>query len=104
MCFKRLYPPIPLLLPVIGLEPQTAAAHNAPQSLLHNASIYAIAHRIPRLHIHLDAVIVKDEVDITRTKLVRLYELGISRRSLVLGVACEHALDADTYALHVMNR
>jgi len=47
---------------------------------------------------------VKVESDIARAKAVGPDELGITRRTLVLGVASQHALDAETDTLHILHR
>lgn len=51
-----------------------------------------------------NAVIVEDEVHIARTQTISSDEVGIARWSFVLAVACEHALNTQTYALHTLDR
>jgi hypothetical protein len=47
---------------------------------------------------------MKDEVDVPRPLGVVPHEVVITLRSLLLGVAREHALQADAYALDVVDR
>jgi hypothetical protein len=52
----------------------------------------------------LDAIIVIVEVNVTRTLLVLLDEVLVTRGSLVLGVPSEHTLDAHADAFHILDR
>jgi hypothetical protein len=47
-------------------------------------------------------IVVKVESDIARAKAVGPDELGITRRTLVLGVAGQHALNAETNTLDIL--
>lgn len=52
----------------------------------------------------LDRPIVKHEMNISRPQPVCSHKLGITRRSLVLGVASEHALQTQAGALDILHR
>lgn len=47
-------------------------------------------------------IIVEVESNITRTKTVGPDKLGIARRTLVFGVASQHALNAQTNTFHIL--
>lgn len=47
--------------------------------------------------------VVKDKVDIPRSKAVRADKVGVSWRPLRLGVPGQHALDAEGGALDVLH-
>jgi len=49
-------------------------------------------------------IVVKVEGNIARAKAVGPDELGITRRTLVLRVTSQHALDAETHTLNVLHR
>jgi len=51
----------------------------------------------------LDSVVVEEEVDISRPKLVRLHKDMVARRPLVLVVARQHALQAHADALDIVH-
>lgn len=51
-----------------------------------------------------DLVVVEHKVDVPRSLRVVLDKVLVARRPLLLCVAGEHALQADTHALHVVNR
>jgi hypothetical protein len=51
-----------------------------------------------------DLVVVEHKVDVPRSLRVVLDKVLVTRRPLLLCVAGEHALQADTHALHIVNR
>lgn len=51
----------------------------------------------------LYGVIVIVEVDVSGPQAVSAHKVLVARRSLVLGVSCQHALDAHAHALHILN-
>ena len=49
-------------------------------------------------------IVVKVEGNIARAKTVGPHKLGIARRTLVLGIASQHALNAETNTLDILHR
>ena len=60
-------------------------------------------HRITKTN-RSDFIVVKVEGNIARAKAVGPDELGIARRTLVLGVTSQHALNAETNTLDILHR
>lgn len=49
-------------------------------------------------------VVMEVEIDIARTQTIGSDKLGIARRTLILGVASQHALNAETNTFHILYR
>lgn len=50
------------------------------------------------------SVVMVVKVDVSRSQAVAPNELLVAGRPLVLGVPCQHALEAHGYTLHVLHR
>lgn len=54
--------------------------------------------------LRLNFVVMVVEIDVPRPQSVAPYELFVSRRPLILGVSCQHALQGHAHALNVLHR
>jgi hypothetical protein len=69
-----------------------------------NAICYALTTRSAPALTNLDCIVMEHEIDVSWPLCIVSYKGIVALWSLFLGVAREHTLQADAYALDVVNR